>query len=288
MAVKLEMLRCFYHVAQSGNLAEAARQLGRTQSALSMTLRQLEDHLGARLFEGERKSQLTPLGQQVFERAKAQVQAFDGTVREIESFASAPQGLLRIAAIPSVAGRLVPKAVGALLATHPGLKVDIRDMDSGLVIDAVLHGRADVGIASGRPVLNGVETRPLFQDAFGMVCAPGHALASGLGKVTWSEMAGHGFVGNSLCAGIDTPEMRRAMAETPVQAHNVFSLVGLLHTARWFTILPKTVVDGLRTDLRFRPIDGLHALRTVSLLIPNRTGKSGFVDAFADAVTPRP
>ena len=62
--IKLEMLRCFGAVAQAGNLGDAAVRLGKTQSALSMTLKQLEEHLGERLFETERKNRLTPLGQE--------------------------------------------------------------------------------------------------------------------------------------------------------------------------------------------------------------------------------
>lgn len=61
MAIKIEMLRCFATVAQTGNLAEAAAYLGRTQSAVSMTLKQLEENLGQRLFKSDRKNRLTPL-----------------------------------------------------------------------------------------------------------------------------------------------------------------------------------------------------------------------------------
>lgn len=287
MTIKLEMLRCFHHVARSGNLAEAARQLGRTQSAVSMTLKQLEDHLGQKLFAGERKNQLTPLGEQVFALAQRQVQSFDGTVREIETFAGAPQGLLRIASIPSVAGVMVPRAVGALVAAHPGLRIDIRDMDTGLVLDALIHGSADVGIVSGMPVLNGFDTRRLFEDAFGLVCAPGHALANGLGKLSWAEVTQHDFVGNALCATIPETHVEKVMAGTRLHAHTLFTLIGLLQTGRWVTILPKTVVQGLRPDLVFRPIDGLHDMRTVSALIPQHSAQLPFVEAFASLLSPR-
>ncbi|WP_254703064.1 LysR family transcriptional regulator [Roseovarius sp. THAF8] len=53
------MLRCFLTVAERGNLADAAEALGRTPSAVSMMLRQFEDHIGAPLFEAGRKSRLT-------------------------------------------------------------------------------------------------------------------------------------------------------------------------------------------------------------------------------------
>ena len=287
MTIKLEMLRCFHHVAQSGNLAEAARQLGRTQSAVSMTLKQLEDHLGQKLFQGERKNQLSAFGKQVFALAQHQVQAFDGTVREIETFARAPQGLLRIASVPSAASVLVPGAVTELVARHPGLKVDIRDMDSGLVIDALTHGRADVGIASGNPVLNGIVTRPLFEDAFGLVCSARHPLGAATGAVSLVDLTPTGFVGNSLCQTIRLPAIQRAMAATPVQAHNTFSLIGLLRTGHWYTILPKTVVDGLTQELVFRRIDGLETRRVVSVLYPDQSHQSLFVEAFCDALFAR-
>lgn len=63
MAIKIEMLRCFCAVADHGSLADAAEVLGRTPSAVSMMLRQFEDHIGSPLFEGGRKARLTPLGE---------------------------------------------------------------------------------------------------------------------------------------------------------------------------------------------------------------------------------
>ena len=49
MALKLEMLRTFVAVAHAGELAKAARALGRTPSAVSMTLKQVQDELEAQL-----------------------------------------------------------------------------------------------------------------------------------------------------------------------------------------------------------------------------------------------
>ena len=100
MAIKIEMLRCFTTVAQSGNLAEAANRLGRTQSAISMTLKQLEEHLGQRLFESDRKNRLTPLGKQVFELSQDELRRFDYTIEAIKTCAKSPEGLIRIVSNP--------------------------------------------------------------------------------------------------------------------------------------------------------------------------------------------
>ena len=73
MAIKIEMLRNFVAVAELGNLNDAAERLGRTASAVSMSLKQLEDHLGAPLFETDRKNRLTALGQFTFAEGRREV-----------------------------------------------------------------------------------------------------------------------------------------------------------------------------------------------------------------------
>ena len=60
--MKLELLRVFAVTAGQGSLSLAAAQLGRTPSAVSMALAQLEGHIGGSLFESDRKNRLTPLG----------------------------------------------------------------------------------------------------------------------------------------------------------------------------------------------------------------------------------
>ncbi|NNL74099.1 MAG: LysR family transcriptional regulator [Silicimonas sp.] len=284
MSIKIEMLRAFAHVAQSGNLAEAAGRLGRTQSALSMTLKQLEDHLGERLFEGERKNRLTPLGEQVFALAQQQIQSFEAAIREIETSARAPQGLLRIGSIPTATGSLVPASVGRLSARFPGLKVDIRDTDTHTVIDALLRGQADVGIVSGEHALNGLAGTLLYQDRFGLICGPSHPLAETGDEVALEDVLAQGFIGNNLCQQIENEAIDAALAETRVHAHNTFSLIGLLRTGGWTTILPRSVARDLPVGLAFRDIRGLSAERAVTVYVAERSSQRGFAEAFVETL----
>ena len=108
MAIKIEMLRVFRAVADCGNLAEAADQLGRTPSAVSMMLKQFEDHLGAPLFHGGRKGQLSALGELVLVEARRETDHFERTVSAIDSLARADTGLVRLAASPSIAATFLP------------------------------------------------------------------------------------------------------------------------------------------------------------------------------------
>ena len=279
--IKIEMLRCFGTVAQTGNLADAAIRLGRTQSALSMTLKQLEEHLGQRLFENERKNRLTPLGQEVFQLAQQQLRQFDDTIDAIETAASAPQGLLRIASIPSASGLAFPSALEILSERHPSLCIELRDMDTSKVVDALLQGQAELGIVSGAPALNGIVQETLFEDSFGLLCSKHHPLALSDTPPTLDEVFASAFIRNNLCDLIDAPKVQAGLPSAKITVHNTHSLVAMLRTGRWTTILPQAVAGILPDDLIFRPIAGLDETRTVSLLTRTRTRFPAIVEEFS-------
>lgn len=282
--IKIEMLRCFSAVARSGNLADAASQLGRTQSAVSMTLKQLEEELGQKLFEGERKSVLSPLGEQIFTLAQSQVQTFDNTVREMEATARSPKGLIRVASIPSATATLVPTAAEQMAARYPGLKIDIRDTDTDAVVDMLLRGQADVGIASGQPSIKGVHSNVLFRDAFGLTCASDHPLAMHPGEMTFADTQAFDFVGNNLCHKIKNARLTEALAGTQLHAHNTLSLIGILQMGKRFTILPRAVVQQLPGALAFRALSDLKATRTVSVLVSERSSQITIAQEFVDVL----
>ncbi|UWQ42345.1 LysR family transcriptional regulator [Leisingera aquaemixtae] len=265
MALKIEMLRAFCTVAQTGNLSEAANRLGRTQSAVSMTLKQMEDHLGKKLFEGERKNQLSPLGEQVFELAQKQVRHFDQTVQSIEMAAEATHGLIRIVSVPSVAALVFPAVLEHMTARFPGLKVELRDTDTQQVLDALAEGKADIGIASGYHPLNGVKAVPLFEDRFGLVCSADHPLLLQERPPAIADVTGPGFVRNALCGLIRNERFVEASSAADVTIHNTHSLITMVRTGKWVTVLPQTVARFMPETTAFRAIADLPDKREVYL-----------------------
>lgn len=265
MTIKVEMLRCFVTVAQTGALAEAALRLGRTQSAISMTLKQFEAHLGRRLFESDRKNRLTAFGAQVLDLAQTELRQFDATIDTIEKCAAAPQGHIRIVSIPSAAAQVFPATITALSERHPGARIELRDTDTQQVIDALMRGHGDLGIVSGAPTLNGVRQAPLYTDPYGLICAPGHPLASG--PVALGDVVAAPFVHNNLLGMIDNRAFQEAVSGARVSVHNTLSLISLVRTGAWVTVLPQSVVRFMSADLVFRPLAEVPELRQVSLLM---------------------
>ena len=284
MAIKTETLRCFCAVAQTGNLNEAADRLGRTQSAVSMTLKQFEDHLGKKLFEGERKNRLSPLGQQVFELALKQVRQFDQAVLDIEAAANAEHGLLRIVSVPSVAALVFPNVLAHMTQRFPGLKIELRDTDTQQVLDALVEGKADIGIASGHHALNGVRAVPLFKDQFGLVCAPDHPLITQSVPPTIEDVASVPFIRNALCDLIESKRFLGAISQADVTVHNTHSLITMVRTGNWVTVLPQTVAEFIPEVTAFRPIAGLPDRRQVYLYVSEKSRFQTQADAVAELI----
>ncbi len=284
MAIKLEMLRCFVAVARCGNLIDAANKLNRTPSALSMMLKQFEEHLGSALFESERKSKLTALGAFTLAEASREVVHFDQTVAAITSFARSESGLVRIAAVPSVASAILPKVMKKFLAEHPNVSVDIRDMDSKGVHRELEKERIDIGIATGTGMGAGIESEQLFSDAFGIVCPIDHPLTENPAPVEWSSLAAWPFIANGLCIQISDGAFRDILATSQLMVRNTTSLLALVCEGVGITVVPRLVIESIDQNLAFLPVADPDARRSIEILRRAESGLSPAAQSFEMAV----
>ncbi|PHP28216.1 LysR family transcriptional regulator [Limimaricola cinnabarinus] len=265
MAIKIEMLRCFCAVVQQGSLNEAASQLGRTPSAVSMMLKQFEEHVGAALFETARKSRLTPLGEMVYGEARREVEHFGRTVAAIEGLSRAEEGQVRLAVTPSVATAILPPVIRRFRRDHPKVRIDMRDMDSASVQRELEAERADIGIASIAAGA-GFERKLLFSDPFGVVCAPGDVLASRGDAVGWRDLAGRDFIANGLCRLIEDPAFAPILDAAPMSVPNTASLLALVRGGVGLTLLPRRAVPLDDEGLAFLPLAESEARRHLYLV----------------------
>ncbi len=267
MAIKIEMLRCFQAVADHGSLADAAATLGRTPSAVSMMLRQFEDHVGAPLFESARKSRLTPLGEMALIEARRELAHFDRTVASIEGLSRAELGHVRLAVTPSVAQVIMPPILREYRTAHPGVRIDMRDTDSASVQRELMSERADIGMASLRHI-PGFERELIFSDRFGVVCPVDHPLATNWSELTWADLDGVDFIANGLCANIHDEGFAPILDASPLMVLNTASILSLVRAKVGVTILPELAVLPEFLDLEFLPLVDSKARREVWMVTP--------------------
>tara|TARA_R110002051_G_scaffold239372_1_gene299986 strand:+ start:1209 stop:2108 length:900 start_codon:yes stop_codon:yes gene_type:complete len=266
MAIKSEMLRSFAAVAEAGNLVDAAARLGRTPSAVSMTIKQLQDQLAEPLFASDRKNQLTAFGVFVLEQAQTEIAQHDQTRRAISGFASYGSDLIQIAAVPSVAGGILPRAISTFLHKHPKVRIEIRDMESAAIVRGVHEGAFDIGIATAPDSMLARARQTLCTDPFGIICARDHPLAQMTGPVTWSILRGETFIMNPLAATVTDPTFLALTKQSRLTAHNTLSLLSLVQAGAGVTVLPKLVTHMAWQPVHFLPVQDLTAQRKIDIL----------------------
>ncbi|WP_320176417.1 LysR family transcriptional regulator [Roseovarius pacificus] len=261
------MLRCFRAVAEQGSLADAAEILGRTPSAVSMMLRQFEDHVGAPLFESTRKSRLTPLGELIHAEARRELVHFDRTVAAITGMARAELGHVRLAVTPSVAQVIMPPILRDYMARHPGVNVDLRDGDSATIQRDLTAERADIALATLGPI-PGFTRHLILTDRFGVVCRADHPLARDWSDLGWSDLADVDFIANGLCDHIRDESFTPIRNGARLNVANTASLLSLVRAGVGVTLLPELAVQPGQDDLCFLPLIDSSARREIWMLTP--------------------
>lgn len=155
----LDALAAFVRVAQLCSFSKAARQLGVTPSALSHSLRQVEEVLGTRLLNRTTRS-VTPTdaGQLLLQRLPPALQDIQGALREVRELGGTPSGTLRLN-VPRQAARLVlAPLLAAFHARCPKVLLEIVTDDR--MVDIVRDG-FDAGIRFGGRVAADMVALPL-------------------------------------------------------------------------------------------------------------------------------
>jgi DNA-binding transcriptional LysR family regulator len=183
-ALTLESLQLVDAIAHHGSFGRAARALGRVPSAVTYSVRRLEDDLDVLLFDRRgHKAELTPAGEELLREGRHLLAAADDLVRRVQRVARGWERDLRIALDGVIAfERLLPYL--ARFCTLAPTQVRITHEVLGGTWDALSAGRADIGIGAthdGPPTARlGVpyRTLELGRVAFVFAVAPTHPLAT--------------------------------------------------------------------------------------------------------------
>ncbi|MCX5589856.1 transcriptional regulator CynR [Alcaligenes endophyticus] len=174
----LRHLHYFQAVAQYNSFTRAAKALHVSQPALSQQIRQLEEHLGAQLFDRQgRTVRLTDAGEVYLRYARQALQDLEAGRRALHDVSDLSRGSLRIAVAPTFASYLLGPLVEAFYRRYPNVTLTIQEMLQERVETQLLEDELDIGIAFDRPTSNAVQFRPLLVETLALVVNRTHALA---------------------------------------------------------------------------------------------------------------
>jgi LysR family carnitine catabolism transcriptional activator len=178
MDAELRHIRAFLAVAHQGTFTRAASVLGMSQPTLTVQIRQLEAALGTRLFDrNNRRVSLTAAGRDLVTPFERLILDVDAIASRAQDLGSHRRGIVTVAALPSIAASLLPRAMASLAGAHKGIVVRVRDLTAGAIVDAVKSGEADIGLGSVMRPDPDLTVRPLLTDRLCAYVPAGHPLA---------------------------------------------------------------------------------------------------------------
>ncbi|OUR75440.1 hypothetical protein A9Q83_18680 [Alphaproteobacteria bacterium 46_93_T64] len=282
--IKLEALRVFVTVAELGNIKEASEQICRTASAISMTLKQLEEEIGGQLFESDRKNNLTALGEFVLQTGRMQVSNYDKAIATIHAYAKNKIGHLTLACVPSVAANLIPSLFPGFIKNRPNVVMELLDIDSRAVRLMLETGQADIGIA-GQPIKDTLVTfEPLFRDQFKVICSTASALSKLERAVRWSDLENEILILNGASDKITSPQYQELADKASLTVRNVTSLLAMTKSGLGITLLPALATTHLLAGLAALELEDTSVERVVGLIERRGVTRSPVAAAFREHV----
>ena len=169
--LEITLLRSFIAVAKRRNFSQAAVDVGRTQSAISLQIKRLEEIVGERLFKRTPQSvSLTPAGETLLVYAHRILETNDAALAHIKRPEAA--GVVRLGVPEDYAVYLLPPILSALAESHPRIRIEVSCDNSCALLPMLDDGSLDVVVATH--AINDVKGRIARYEPLHWVAAPSY------------------------------------------------------------------------------------------------------------------
>ncbi|MGJ7511723.1 LysR family transcriptional regulator [Variovorax sp. GT1P44] len=260
--MELRHLRYFVVLAEELHFGRAARRLSISQPPLSVAIRQLEESVGARLFERNSKEvRLTPAGEALQSSAQRLLRQAEEAALEARDVSQGSAGRLRIGFVGAMLYRGLPQALRKFRAKHPAVRITLAELNSGEQITELLQDRLDFGFVHTSRMPAELQHALLVSEPF-VACLPaGHRLTRRR-SVAMASLRDEPFVLFSRNASPDYHERILAIcAEAgfrPEVRHEVrhwLSVVSLVSQGMGVALVPSALRHAALRGAVFRPLD---------------------------------
>jgi len=199
--MEMNQLEFFRKVVEEGSFSKAAERVYRTQPAVSIAIRRLEEEIGAPLFERSQKTPaLTDVGQVVYDYAKRILSLRDQALDGVAELKSLKRGRVRIGANESTSNYLLPQLILDYRKHYPNVRVEVFGHSSDQLAREVLDGNVDFALMAFDPVDSDLESFPVLKDELVLIMRPDHPLAK-CGSVTVEQLGDESFVAHNVRTG---------------------------------------------------------------------------------------
>jgi len=268
MHLSSRQLLAFLEVVRLRSISKAAECIPMSQSGMSMLIKELEDQIGARLFDRNPRSvTLTDSGRELLPVAQRIVQELRDLSSVIQGTEAANRSRLHIAATPMVSASLLPEIIREFTKLNPQVDISISDVDVHAVRQRVLDGDADIGLGFFVKPAVGILRQPLCR--FRLMCISPPVSHSGprAGSRSWSSLRDLALVGlpadNPIQSLLETHLAQNGVECKQRQVVNfIGTVIAMVRAGLGHAIIPSFAIEeckrhGLQISMLTAPVVNL-------------------------------
>lgn len=281
--IELRLLRYFIAVAETEHVGRAAARLHISQSPLSRQIQQLEELLGIRLFERERRRiRLTDAGRWLIGPAREVLARADSLAREARELGSGELGQISLGFVgAALVGGVLPAALRKLRTERPQVRIVLRQLSSTEQLAQLRAGVLDLAMIHRRPVTSELAEHRLSEQPYVLVVPrPGRFVR---GAIRPAQLERQPWIAVSSTADRDRASTAAAVGFTPdvvVQVSDWASAIALVDAGVGLALVPESYTAGAPPHVAIRRLPWLRVTSQLALL-QRRAATSPLVDTVA-------
>ncbi len=270
--VNLKLLQMFVAVAENRSFRQAAEQLNRSQSAVSMQIRQLEDQVGVSLFHRTtRRVELTAAGQELLAYARRALNEWDIGLRQLRDVVDIQRGSVSIGCVPTVAATLLPRALQEFQQAYPGIRINLHEVAAHGLLESIRHREVDFGIGPIVDRPSELHFDPVFDDPIYAIASKTFPFPRGR-TIDLAKLCGFPILLNSRSAALRT-ELERALASRSLslkikfEVEHTHTLIAFALAELGVGVLPRVALPPVpKLRLQALPISHPTLVRSIGII----------------------
>ncbi|MFT5886220.1 MAG: DNA-binding transcriptional LysR family regulator [Arcticibacterium sp.] len=282
--LELRHLRYFQVVAEELHFRRAAARLYISQPGLSRQIKELENHIGAQLFERHnRKVQLTKAGAYLKQELPRHLNAIDHAVQHAKHLQDGLQGDLKLGYVGSAMQQIIPDLLLTFRKDYPSVHFTLKEMENQAQIEGVLTRDLDMGFVRLSAIPQELESQVLLREPFCLVLPSDHHLNHNTFK-DMSQLREESFI---LFDSQYSPSYFENVMQifgdsgyTPKVSHNTIhsdSIYKLVQNHFGISIIPQSLrIDDIK-GVKFITLENI-AQRTVLLAVWDPTNRNPMLE----------
>lgn len=276
------------------NFVAAAEASHVTQPTLSMQIKKLENQLGVVIFDRSKQPVVpTDAGKEILTHARNLLREAGKIPESVQARQGSLAGEFKLAIIPTLAPYLLPRFIGNFLRTYPGINIQVRELTTASIIQALNRDQVDAGILVTPLNEHGIEEWPLFYEGFTMYVGPRHPMRSQeeipqnrlKEEPIWLLSTGHCFRSQAvnLCATGNMPPTPLSLDYT---SGSLETLVRIVDREGGSTLLPELAAHEILPEQHpgLKTIGPPMPVREVSLVHSRNLAKRRMLEALKTKV----